>query len=193
MVWVLEKATFIALGGDVLDTPVVRIDRPAGHVRQIEVSGGRQPFPDDYIVEVHVTDFHVTDHGGQRGSDAPVRDEPARGALACLGIRVFACDEDYISDIPRYEYRPTRPEPNASLHGPVNRRADGPADGIGVEFMCFPATALVSQDGGPDLNSVFVAPGQDIAHARKAVFYGSDQPADQSGRRAWQGDRLAPR
>lgn len=117
MVWVLEKATFIALGGDVLDTPVVRIDRPAGHVRQIEVSGGTQPFPDDYIVEVHVTDFHVTDHGGQRGSDAPVRDEPARGALACLGIRVFACDEDYISDIPRYEYRPTRPEPNASLHG----------------------------------------------------------------------------
>lgn len=165
MVCAVKKATFIALGGDLLDSPDVMLNRPKGVEdttpnhgtsrlleqgtgRVLEISGGHQLFPDDFVLEFHVM---------TRNPDGAMSD-----ITQVTGIRVYASDADFVADMPCYSYTHQSKVPT--------EKANTRRDACGEAVLCCDAKTLVSKDGGPTLHHICVAPGLDIAHGDICVF-----------------------
>lgn len=135
---------FYANGSDVLSQPNVNSNSSGGNdsAGVIKVSGGSQPFPDDYIIC-----FETQNETANNELD---------GGSSFIGVTVFASQADFDNNIPLYTYEPQNPGQSASIQDSV--------DGIGDEYVRFNANVLVSSDAGaPAFSSLFVAPGSDVA------------------------------
>lgn len=138
-------ATFFASGADIVINPNVNSNSSAGQdgAGQITVSGGTQPFPDSYIIEFTVD---PVDANGEFS-----------GSSGFSEIKVYASLSDFQNGIVTYLYDPQNPGQTANIQNSL--------DGIGDTYVRFNANVLTSSDAGaPNLGTLFVAPGSNIAN-----------------------------
>ncbi|SMR72025.1 Hint domain-containing protein [Aliiroseovarius halocynthiae] len=144
-------ATFIANGSDILSNPNVSSNSSGGQdgAGQMTVQGGQQIFPDEYLVEFEVQD--VLPSGEFDGQTKFVK------------VTVYASVADYNAGNATYTYNPQNPGQWANVQSSV--------DGIGDSYVRFNANVLVSSDpNAPSLNTIFVAPGSNVANTPNMVF-----------------------
>lgn len=138
-------ATFLVSGADIVVNPNVSSNSSIGQdgAGQITVSGGTQPFPDDYIIEFTVD---PVDANGEFSGNSGFSE-----------IKVYASVSDYENGIVTYLYDPQNPGQTADIQNSL--------DGIGDTYVRFNANVLTSDDSGaPNLGTLFVAPGSNIAN-----------------------------
>ncbi|CAN0584874.1 unnamed protein product, partial [Ectocarpus sp. 12 AP-2014] len=136
---------FVVFGIDVVDSPSVGTTSGAGHDNQgtATVSGGSQPFEDDDIIVFSAVNPNEL---GELTSSSAV-----------TGAVVYDSVEDYENGIAKYTYTPMNPGQTATIQGDLS--------GLGDNYVSFNANVLVSHDGGPGINRLFIAPGSDLADA----------------------------
>ena len=138
-------AEFVVYGIDVIDNPSVNTNSTAGNDGQgtATVSGGSQPFEDDDIIVFSAINTNAA------GEITP--------SSAITGLTVYDSLEDYEAGTVKYTYTPMNPGQTATVQGDVS--------GLGDGYVSFNANVLVSSDGGPSINRLFIAPGTDLADA----------------------------
>ncbi|QEW19356.1 hypothetical protein LA6_001540 [Marinibacterium anthonyi] len=140
----MADGEFVVFGSDVVDSPAVGSTSGTGNDGQgtITVSGGTQPFEDDDVLVVSATKLE----DGEIGSSSSI-----------TGITVYDSVEDYENGIVKYTYEPMNPGQTATVQSDLT--------GLGDGYVSFNANVLVSSDGGPGINRLFIAPGTDLASA----------------------------
>ncbi|MBB95096.1 MAG: type I secretion protein [Rhodobacteraceae bacterium] len=138
----MEEEDFVVYGIDVLDAPSVSTNSGAGNNGQgtVTVSGGTQPFEDDDVIVF---------------SAVRTRDNEIAPGSAISGIVVYDSLEDYQNGVVKYTYEPMNPGQTGTVQPDLS--------GLGDGYVSFNANVLVSSDGGPSINRLFIAPNTNLA------------------------------
>lgn len=140
----MADGEFVVLGIDVVDNASVGTTSGTGNEDQgtVTVTGGTQVFEDDDVVVISATDLV----DGEIGPGSSI-----------TGITVYDSLEDYENGTVKYTYEPMNPGQTATVQSDLS--------GLGDGYVRFNANVLVSSDGGPSINQLFVAPGTNLVDA----------------------------
>lgn len=148
----------LVMGSSLLDNVSVGTNSGGDHGGHIMIHGGTSPFEEDDVVVITVQN---------------VENGEVTGASQITGIVVYDSAADYVNGVAKYTYHPMNPGQTANIQSDLS--------GLGDTYLRFNANVMVSSDGGPGLNNVLVAPGQDLTELRPVIQIDHETDMDYDG------------
>lgn len=154
----MSTEEILVMGSSLLDNVAIGTNSGGGNGGRMMIHNGTMPFEEDDIVVITVQN---------------VTDGEVSGSSQITGIVVYDSAADYVNGTTLYTYEPMNPGQTASIQSDLS--------GLGDTYLRFNANVLVSSDGGPSLNNVLIAPGQDLTELRPVIQVDHETDMDYDG------------
>ncbi|WP_226550039.1 Hint domain-containing protein [Celeribacter naphthalenivorans] len=154
----MSTEEILVMGGSLLDNVSIGTNSSGGNGGHIMIHNGTMPFEEDDVVVITVQN---------------VTDGEVSGSSQITGIVVYDSPADYVNGTALYTYEPMNPGQTANIQSDLS--------GLGDTYLRFNANVLVSSNGGPRLNNVLIAPGQDLTELRPVIQIDHETDMDYDG------------
>lgn len=154
----MSTEEILVMGSSLLDNVAIGTNSGGGNGGRMMIHNGTMPFEEDDIVVITVQN---------------VTDGEVSGSSQITGIVVYDSAADYVNGTALYTYEPMNPGQTASIQSDLS--------GLGDTYLRFNANVMVSSDGGPSLNNVLIAPGQDLTELRPVIQIDHETDMDYDG------------
>ncbi|WP_339694698.1 Hint domain-containing protein [Celeribacter baekdonensis] len=148
----------LVMGSSLLDNASIGTNSGGTNGGNMMIHSGDMVFQSDDVIVItveNVTDGEVT------------------GQSRIVGMVVYDTPADYVNGTPLYTYHPMNPGQYANIQSDIS--------GLGDTYLRFNANVLVSSDGGPQINTILIAPGQDLSQLRPVIQIGHETDMDYDG------------
>ncbi|WP_321364113.1 Hint domain-containing protein [uncultured Celeribacter sp.] len=154
----MSTEEILVMGSSLLDNVAIGTNSGDGNGGHIMIHNGTMPFEEDDIVVITVEN---------------VSDGEVSGASRITGIVVYDSAADYVNGTVQYTYEPMNPGQTANIQSDLS--------GLGDTYLRFNANVMVPTNGGPYLNNVLIAPGQDLTDLRPIIQIDHETDMDYDG------------
>ena len=154
----MSTEEILVMGSSLLDNVAIGTNHGDGNGGRMMIHNGTMPFEEDDIVVITVEN---------------VSDGEVSGASRITGIVVYDSAADYVNGTVQYTYEPMNPGQTANIQSDLS--------GLGDTYLRFNANVMVPTNGGPYLNNVLIAPGQDLTDLRPIIQIDHETDMDYDG------------
>lgn len=154
----MSTEEILVMGGSLLDNVSIGTNSSGGNGGHIMIHNGTMPFEEDDVIVITVQN---------------VTDGEVSGSSQITSIVVYDSPADYLNGTALYTYEPMNPGQTANIQSDLS--------GLGDTYLRFNANVLVSSNGGPRLNNVLIAPGQDLTELRPVIQIDHETDMDYDG------------